>query len=190
MSIPLPNKKYQIILADPPWRYNDKLDLQNEGAECHYPTMSIDDIRGLPVSEISDKDCILFLWVTMPMLKEGLEVINAWGFKYKTCGFCWIKTNPKAHTVFKGIGRWVMGNAELCLLATKGSPQRKNKDVSQVIMSYKGKHSVKPSEVRNRIVRLMGDLLRIELFARERFEGWDTWGNEALNETQKILWKG
>lgn len=171
-------KKYQIIYADPPWSYKDKLDLQKEGAENHYPTMSIEEIKSLPISQIIDKDCILFMWVTMPMLQEGLNVIKAWGFTYKTCGFCWIKTNPKANTIFKGIGRWVMGNAELCLLTTIGHPHRIAKNISQVVMSHRRGHSVKPDEVKERIVQLMGDLPRIELFARQKTEGWDCIGND------------
>ncbi len=182
-----PKKKYKIIYADPPWRYNDKLNLQNEGAENHYLTMSLEDIKNLEVSNITDKNCILFLWATMPLLQEAFEVIKSWGFKYKTCAFTWIKTNPKAGTIFKGIGRWVMGNAELCLLATKGKPHRIAKNISQVVMAKRGKHSVKPDEVRNRIVKLMGNLLRIELFAREKVEGWDVWGNEVPNETQRLI---
>lgn len=178
------NKKYKIIYADPPWRYDDKLDLQGEGAENHYQTMSIEEISVMPIKDICDKDCILFLWVTMPMLKEGLKVIESWGFKYKTCAFCWIKTNPKANTIFKGIGRWVMGNAELCLLATKRKPHRINKDVSQIIMAHRGKHSVKPAETRDRIIRLMGNLPRVELFSRQKTDGWDVWGNEVNSDIE------
>jgi len=173
-----PNKKYKIIYADPGWKYNDKLDLQQEGAALHYTTMTADEIADLPVSDIADQDCILFMWVTMPMLQEGFKVIEGWGFKYKTCGFCWIKTNPKAGTIFKGIGRWVMGNAELCLIATKGHPKRISKAVSQIVMAARSAHSKKPDEVRNRIVTLMGDIPRIELFARETAPGWDSWGDE------------
>ncbi len=174
----IPNKKYQIIYADPPWKYKDRLNLQNEGSALHYNTMNIDDICRLPIKNISDKNCILFIWVTMPMLEEVFKVITAWGFKYKTCGFCWIKTNPKSKTIFKGIGRWVMGNAEICLLATKGKPQRIVKNIHQIVMSERGKHSKKPNEVRERIVKLMGDIPRIELFAREKVIGWDSWGDE------------
>jgi len=180
-------KKYKIIYADPPWRYNDKLNLQNEGAENHYKTMSLEDIKKLNIDNISDKDCILFLWATMPLLQEAFEVIKSWGFTYKTCAFCWVKTNPKSNTIFKGIGRWVMGNAELCLLATKGKPHRIVKNIHQIVLAKRGKHSVKPIEVRNRIVKLMGDIPRIELFARERIEGWDAWGNEVPNEEQRVL---
>jgi N6-adenosine-specific RNA methylase IME4 len=177
--IPLPNKEYDVIYADPPWRYNDVLKLQNEGAANHYNTMNIQDICNLPINKISKKDSILFMWVTMPMLEDGMKVIKAWGFKYKTCGFCWIKTNPKSGTVFKGIGRWVMGNAELCLIATKGKPQRVTKDIPQVILSPRAKHSQKPHEARKRIEKLMGNVKRIELFAREKYFGWDCWGDEA-----------
>lgn len=171
--------KYKIIYADPPWRYEDSLELENEGSILHYDVMSLEELKGLPVPDISDKDSILFLWVTMPKLKEGLELIEAWGFKYKTCGFCWVKLNPVSKTIFKGIGRWVMGNAELCLLATKGNPHRIAKNVSQIVMAARGKHSEKPDEVRNRILKLMGDIPRIELFARNEVEGWDCIGYKA-----------
>jgi N6-adenosine-specific RNA methylase IME4 len=181
------DKKYSIIYADPPWKYNDKLNLQGEGALNHYPTMKIDEICKLPIKDLADKDCILFMWITMPMLKEGMKVIDSWGFTYKTCAFTWIKTNPKSNTIFKGIGRWVMGNAELCLLATKGKPHRIVKNVSQIVLEKRGKHSVKPNEVRKRIVKLMGNLPRIELFARQKVEGWDAWGNEVPKEEQKEL---
>jgi len=198
--IPFPNKKYQIILADPAWSYNDKLGDFSKFAnknkspkmgacEYYYNTLSIDDICNLPIKEISHKDCILFLWVTMPKLNECFKVISEWGFKYKTCAFTWIKLNPKSGTIFKGIGRWVQGNAELCLLATKGHPKRISKSISQIIMAKRGRHSQKPDTVRKRIVELMGNLPRIELFARgnkekdmlgyNKFEGWDVWGNEV-----------
>lgn len=177
-----PNKKYQIIYADPPWSYSDKLgsNTAKMGAcEYHYNTLSITDICNLPVVDICAKDCILFLWVTMPKLNEVQKVITAWEFKYKTVAFTWIKLNPKAGTVFKGIGRWVQGNSELVLLATKGKPQRISKSVSQIVMAKRGKHSVKPNIVRDKIVELMGDLPRIELFARQKVDGWDSWGDEV-----------
>ena len=144
--------------------------------EDYYKGMTLDDICNLPINEIADKDCILFLWITMPKLPEAFRVIKAWGFSHKTTAFTWIKLNPKAGTVFKGIGRWVMGNAELVLLATKGKPHRIAKNISQVVMAKRGKHSVKPDEVKKRIVDLMGDIPRIELFAREKTSGWDAIG--------------
>ena len=91
----LPNKKYKVIYADPPWSYNDKRggggDKSYGGATTHYPTMDIKDIKSLPISDIADDDCLLFMWVTFPLLQEGLDTIAAWGFKYKTLGFSWIK---------------------------------------------------------------------------------------------------
>ena len=167
-------KKYQIIYADPPWSYDDKLGSNSAkmgACEYHYKTMSLEDICSLPINSITDDNCILFLWATMPKLQEAFKVINAWGFKHKTTAFTWIKLNPKANTIFKGIGRWVQGNAELVLLATKGKPKRISKAISQIVMAKRGKHSQKPTEVKNRIVQLMGDLPRIELFAREKADG-------------------
>lgn len=112
------------------------------------------------------------------MLQEGLDVIRAWGFKYKTCAFCWVKQNPKNDGIYSGLGHWTNGNAELCLLATKGHPKRIAKNVKQIVIARRGRHSAKPAEVRERIVQLLGDMPRIELFAREQVEGWDCWGDE------------
>lgn len=178
-NIKTTSKKYNIIYCDPPWKYNDTLNLQNEGASVHYKTMGQKELAELPIKRICCKDCILFMWVTMPMLREGLKLIEAWGFEYKTCGFAWEKLNPKAKTPFKGIGRWVMGNVELCLLSTKGKPYKWRKTgVFQLIRSIRREHSRKPDEAPERIIDLMGDLPRIELFAREIREGWDVWGNQ------------
>jgi N6-adenosine-specific RNA methylase IME4 len=172
------DKKYQIIYADPPWSYQDKK--CNGACEFHYATMKIDDICNLPVKTIADKDCVLFMWVTYPMLKEGLKLIEAWGFKYKTIGFQWLKTYPKSTEKFVfGLGRRTRGNTECCLIATKGKPKRVNNSISQLIISPLGKHSKKPHEARENILKLMGDLPRIELFARQSYEGWDCWGNEV-----------
>ena len=110
------NKKYQIIYADPPWQYNRKA---GRGiASDHYPTMSLQEICNLPVGNLADKNCALFLWVTFPQLREGLSVIQAWGFQYKTVAFVWVKQNKKADTLFLGLGHWTRSNAEICLLAT------------------------------------------------------------------------
>ncbi|MDY0633182.1 MT-A70 family methyltransferase [Pasteurella multocida] len=172
------DKKYQIIYADPPWRYSDKG--CNGSAENHYQTMNIKDICEMPVNEIADKNCVLFLWVTYPMLAEGLRLIEAWGFKYKTIGFQWLKTNKKnKDTFFFGLGRWTRGNTECCLIAIKGKPSRISNKVSQLVVEPIQDHSKKPDVVREKIVELMGDLPRIELFARNTTDGWDVWGNEV-----------
>lgn len=178
------NKKYQIIYADPPWTfktYSSKGKLK-KSAECHYLCMQKQEIQKLPINQISDENCILFLWVTFPCLEEGLELIRKWGFTYKTCAFNWVKKNKKSDTWFWGLGYWTRSNSELCLLATKGKPKRISKSVHQLIVSNIREHSRKPDEVRNRIVELCGDIPRIELFARQFIPGWDCWGLEAPDE--------
>ena len=160
-------------MADPPWRYKDKN--CNGNCEAHYETMKIEKICNLPINKIADKDCVLFLWVTYPMLQEGLQLIKEWGFQYKTIGFQWIKQNKSGNGFFFGLGRWTRGNSECCLIGTKGKPHRVNNSVSQLIFEPLREHSRKPDTVRDRIVQLMGDLPRIELFARQSFEGWDCW---------------
>ena len=170
-------KKYNIIYADPPWKYDQK-SLQG-AAEHHYSTMSLKELKELPVSELADKDCALFLWATFPQLREALELIEAWGFQYKTVAFVWLKKNKVADSWFYGLGFWTRGNAEICLFATKGKPKRQSAGVHQFIISPVEAHSKKPDEARSKIIQLMGDLPRIELFARQSPEGWDVWGNEV-----------
>ena len=113
----------------------------------------------LPVAELADKDCALFLWITLPKLCEAWGVMEAWGFTYRTTAFVWIKLNPRAGTVFWGPGSWTHANAELCLLATKGHPKRQARNIHQLIISNREEHSKKPEEARRRIEALMGDLL-------------------------------
>jgi len=176
-------KKYGIIYADPPWHYRVYSKKgAGRSAESHYPTMTIEEIQALPVSELADKDCALFMWITFPLLKESLSVLSAWGFKFKTIAFVWIKQNRKSDSLFWGMGYWTRANAEFCVLATKGKPKRMAKNVHQVIVSHIEEHSKKPDEARRRIVRLMGDLPRIELFARQKTAGWDVWGNEVESD--------
>jgi N6-adenosine-specific RNA methylase IME4 len=178
-AIEFPDKKYQIIYADPPWTYDNMKDKNPDMGGITYPTMSLDDIKNMPIRDITDKDCALFMWATMPKLREAFEVIDAWGFRYITCAFTWVKQNPKGEGIYSGLGHWTNGNAELCLFAKKGAPKRQAKNVKQIVLSPRGRHSVKPLEVRDRIVSLIGDLPRIELFARQTAQGWDSWGNEV-----------
>jgi len=170
-------KKYGIIYADPPWRYDDKSCQGN--CEKYYDTMSLEEICNLPVKDIADRDCILFLWATYPKIREALDTIEKWGFQYKTIGFQWIKQNKKGSGFFLGLGRWTRGNSECCLIATIGKPKRRSANVSQLIFAPLTRHSEKPNEVRKKIVDLVGDLPRIELFARQKVDGWDCWGNEV-----------
>ena len=173
-------KKYKVIYADPPWAYKVwSKKGAGRSAESHYPTMDIAAIKALPVGELADKDCALFLWATFPQLPEALRLIRAWGFRYKTVAFVWLKRNRKSPSWFYGMGYWTRANAEICLLATRGRPKRAAQDVKQVILSHVERHSQKPEEARRRIEALMGDVPRIELFARASPPGWDVWGNEV-----------
>ena len=144
--------------------------------------MNVEDICNLNVAELADEDCVLFLWATFPKLPEALQVIKAWGFQFKTVSFVWLKQNRSGNGWFFGLGFWTRGNAEICLLATKGKPHRKSNKVHQFIISPLREHSQKPNEAREKIVELMGDLPRLELFAREKADGWDAWGNEVESD--------
>lgn len=139
--IEFPNKKYNIIYADPPWSYKDRALAGNRGAGCKYPVQSKEWIDNLPVANIAEDDCALFLWVTMPKLNECWDLITKWGFEYKTVAFTWVKKNKKSDSWFWGMGRWTRANAELCLLATKGKPKRISAGVHSVIDSRIDKHS-------------------------------------------------
>lgn len=175
------DKKYSVIYADPPWQYKVWSEKgKGRSAESHYPTMQKKDIQNIPVERITSRDAVLFLWVTAPCLIEGIELIKAWGFTYKTVAFTWVKRNKKSDGIFTGMGYYTRANAEYCLLATRGKVlERKSHSVSSVVLSHIERHSKKPDEVRDRIVKLFGDLPRIELFAREQANGWDCWGNEV-----------
>ena len=173
--------KYKIIYADPPWQYKvwSKKGL-GRSAESHYNTMNIQDIINMKdtIKSISDKDSVLFLWVTFPCLKDGIKVLEEWGFTYKTCAFTWVKKNKKSNSWFWGMGHWTRANAEICLLGVKGNIKRQSAGVHQVIDTPIEKHSKKPDITRDRIVELLGDLPKIELFARQQVPNWDSWGNE------------
>jgi N6-adenosine-specific RNA methylase IME4 len=144
--------------------------------------MGFEDICALPVGDIAAKDSALFLWATFPTLPQAFQVIDAWGFTYKTVAFVWVKRNRKTPGLFMGLGYWTRANAELCLLATKGNPKRQARNVRQIIDTPIGRHSEKPSETRDRIVSLMGDIPRVELFARQKTPGWGVWGNEVESD--------
>lgn len=177
-------KKYNVIYADPPWAYiqsGSKND--NRGmAKKHYSTMATEDICKLPVNAIKTDDAICFMWATFPNIGEALKVMSAWGFTYKTAAFVWVKKNKKNNSNFWGMGAYTRANAEVCLLGiskrTKAKSCVKNHSVQQIIESPIESHSTKPDEVRARIIQLLGDIPRIELFARNCFEGWDCWGDD------------
>ena len=166
--------KYQIILADCPWDYDYPRTPKYGGVT--YPTMTVQELRTLPIAIIAAKDCALFFWATYPKLKEALEVIDSWGFRYRSNAFTWVKHYPKSGNICTGLGYWTRSNAELCLLGIKGRPKRMSTMVKEIVMAPRGRHSAKPPEIREKIVQLMGDLPRIELFARERTPGWHSLG--------------
>jgi len=147
--------------------------------------MTLEQIKALPVGNMSDNPSVLFLWATFPQIQEALEVIKAWGFKYKTLGFSWLKIN-KDGTPFFGVGYYAKSNQEVCLLSIKGKahPLVKSNKVSSVVITGRTKHSEKPAIVRDKIVELFGDLSKIELFARQKTEGWDVWGNEVKSDIE------
>ena len=176
------NKKYNIIYADPPWSFNfqKRNGLSEEAKSKLYPTMSAKDIISLPIKNIADDDCILFLWVMNSEIPLALKCIENWGFIYKTIGFTWVKT--RKNTYHFGGGNWTRSNPELCMIATKGKIKRISASVKNLVISPLREHSRKPDEVRNFIVQLVGDLPRVELFARQKTDGWDCWGNEVNSD--------
>lgn len=181
--IPFPNKRYNIIYADPPWQYNNKeclakKSILNGELNTHYNTMVLKDIKALDVQSISDKNCLLFLWVVSPMLKEGIEVMEAWGFKYATIAFIWHKkcANP---------GHYTMSECEICLIGKRGGipTPRGARNIKQFLSQMRGKHSAKPNEIRKRIYQMFPTQNKIELFARQKIEDWDVWGDEITGRT-------
>lgn len=191
----LPHKKFAAIYADPPWHfktYNEKGRKRSPdwrpfkgSPSLHYDTMGAEAIRALPVAEVAADDCCLFLWICWPLLAEALELIEAWGFTYKTCAFSWTKAHAGQVEMFQddnpvqiGMGYWTRSNSEVCLLATRGKPKRVQADVRQAIIEPRRQHSRKPDCVYGRIERLVpGPYL--EMFARTTRTGWVSWGNQV-----------
>jgi N6-adenosine-specific RNA methylase IME4 len=170
-----PKGKYNIIYCDPPWRYFEE-GFKNQSQ--HYKTMELEDICKLPVGDLAADDCLLFMWVTFPMLDDFIDVLRCWGFEYSTVAFVWVKANKGGEGYFTGLGSWTRSNAEICVLARRGSVQRIDASVSQIVYAPVEEHSKKPGIVRDKIVQLVGDLPRIELFARQKTDGWETWGDQ------------
>ena len=180
---------YRVIYADPPWSfatYSRKG--KGRSAEAHYDCMGLDEIKVTPVADWAAGDCALFLWATDPLLPRALEVIAAWGFIYKTVAFTWVKTTKDGTGFPIGCGFWTRANPELCLLATRGRPQRISRSVRQLILAPRRAHSRKPDEVYERIESLVpGPYL--ELFARRRRLGWESWGQEVETGISERRWR-
>lgn len=189
----LPDKKFDIIYADPPWDYGGKMQFDKTSTlECNanlskkifissanfkYPTVKTKELKKIPVSKIASDDCLLFMWVTNPHLAQGIELGQAWGFEYKTVAFVWDKMvhNP---------GQYTMSYCEMCLVFKRGRIPRPRgtRNEKQLLSSPRGKHSVKPSQVREAIERMFPTQQKIELFARQKPEGWDVWGLDVREE--------
>lgn len=183
----LPEKRYDIIYADPPWDYGGKMQFDKSSksaaeidlgknifisaANFKYPTVKTKDLKNIPIDEIASDDCLLFMWVTNPHLAQGIELGEAWGFKYKTVAFVW---NKMVHNP----GQYTMSYCELCLVFKRGRiPQpRGARNMKQLIEEKRTKHSKKPKEVLKSIEKMFPSQSKIELFAREKPEGWDVWG--------------
>lgn len=184
----LTTDKYGLVLADPPWKYNARNNLNTRfsgGAMAHYPVMTTDEIAGLRPP--AARDAVLFLWTTWPRLQDATAVIWAWGFEYKTLGFCWVKTNPRDGQPFFGVGYYTKSNTEVCLLATRGKPPKPATNrVSQLIIAPRQEHSHKPIAVYERIEAMYPDLAKIELFARQTRPGWDSIGYDIDGQDMRI----
>jgi N6-adenosine-specific RNA methylase IME4 len=182
----LPRNHFGAIYADPPWDFKTWTNAPNErGPQNHYSTMTMDEIAALPVAEIAADDCVLFMWVCWPTLLAVPQILDAWGFTYKTCAFTWVKADNRQPDMFSdsapvqvGLGYWTRANSEVCLLATRGKPKRRAADVRQAIVEPRREHSRKPDCVPSRIERLVAGPY-LELFARTQRPGWTVWGNQT-----------
>lgn len=176
----IPNDHYRVIYADPPWEFKTRSKKgEGKSAQNHYQCMNFDDLKVIPVNCIGAKNSIMFMWATKPLLPKQINLMECWGYEYKTIGFDWLKLNPKALTPFIGLGYYSRANMEYCLIGVKGSVGRpKDKGISSVVMQPIREHSRKPDNIRYLIQRMF-DGPYIELFARTTIEGWDCWGNET-----------
>jgi N6-adenosine-specific RNA methylase IME4 len=200
----LPRGYYGAIVADPPWRFKARTALQSANwhsrrdVEKHYPTMSIDEISALPVGALAARDAHLFLCVTGPCLRQAFDVIESWGFRYSAVAFTWVKLKPSwdvrqlrlfppdEHDLNFGLGLTTRKNAEFVLLGRRGNARRNAKDVREVILAPVREHSRKPAELFSRVERYC-DGPYLELFARERRDGWDCWGDEAPQNNLMVV---
>lgn len=174
----LPAQHYQVIMADPPWdfaTYSEKGD--GRSASQHYEVMSLEDIKRLPVLDLAAPDCVLFLWATAPMLRQGLGVLDAWGFEYKTY-LPWVKLTKDGSRPTIGTGYIFRNCQEPILVATRGAPKRKSRSERDVIMSPRRGHSRKPDEAYSKVERVF-DGPYLELFSRCDRPAWDVWGREV-----------
>ena len=192
------DRRYGLIYADPPWRYNQRSAHKKTkfggGAGGHYETMSIEEIKNLPAGRLADDTCALAMWVTGSHMHHGRDVIRAWGFNHvESVLFVWVKTTNRTGKPFYGTGYYTGGNAEYVLLGRKKQPSVTKRGVSQIILEphprKNGKiiHSAKPECVRDHLVTLFGDIPRVELFARQTALGWDSIGDQLDTSDSDVL---
>ena len=177
--------KFDVILADPPWHYREWIPSHGDNsrsAESHYPTMTDEDIALLSVDNLAADNCALFLWTVWPKLAETWNVIEEWGFIYKTIAWVWVKAKRSGFGHFTGMGYYTRANTEPCLLAIKGQMPVTSHDVLALIYSPVREHSRKPDEQYAKIERLYPEKKYLELFARKKRKGWDSWGNEVESD--------
>lgn len=178
------NKKYNIIYVDPPWSFNNKNTggSMKSGADAKYLTMTLIEMKNLSIDKITEDDCVLFMWWVASQPKEAIELIEAWGFTLKTMtGFNWVKLT-KLRKLFFGMGFWTRAGSECCLIATKGKIKPINRGMRSVVAAVNEGHSKKPKIFADKIVKLCGDIPRLEMFARDQKSGWDCWGNEVNSD--------
>ena len=173
-------KKYDVILADPPWTFSVwNASKSSRHASHKYNLMSVDEICALPVANLAAENCALFLWATYPNLLDAFKVITAWGFTYRTLGWDWVKAKKKGGGFHFGMGYYTRSNSEPCLLAVRGRMPVAAHDVSAVLYSPVREHSRKPDEQYEKIERLYPGVAYLEMFARRTRPGWDVFGNEV-----------
>lgn len=171
---------YDVLLVDPPWRFTTRSPKGNgRGPESHYPTLTADQLAALPVGTLAGDNAALFLWCCWPSIfRDVPQLLQAWGFTYRSCAFMWIKQTRTGGGLHTGLGYYTRANSEPCLLAVRGRMPVESHAVHQVIYSPVRSHSQKPEEQYTRIERLYPGRRYVELFARARRPGWAAWGNE------------
>lgn len=181
--------RYDVLLADPPWTFkNYNNEMAQSNSDHHYPTMGIEEIKALPVDNVTKENAVLFIWGIWSLLPECLEVINAWGFTYKTEAWVWAKMNKNSFGYCMGMGYYTRSNTEYCLIATSGNvPRVADGGVLGLIASPRREHSRKPDEQYGKIERLYPEARKLELFARRKREGWHSWGNEIESDVELAM---